>query len=171
VSEGRITHEEIKDLIDLVREKDINELVLERDGEKETLVIKRIPPAPAPVVVAPPAAGPMQYLGQPAFPMAGPAPASHPGPAAPTAEEPSEAVYHKVAAPMVGTFYRAPDPKQDPFVRVGDMVVKDQVVAIIEAMKIMNEIKSDLAGRCVKILVENGQPVEYGQPLMLLEPV
>jgi acetyl-CoA carboxylase biotin carboxyl carrier protein len=72
---------------------------------------------------------------------------------------------------MVGTFYRAPDPKQDPFVRVGDMVEKDQVIAIIEAMKIMNEIKSDLAGRCVKILVENGQPVEYGQPMMLLEPV
>lgn len=170
MSEGRITHEEIKNLIDLVRDKDITELVLERDGEKETLVIKRLPPTPAPVIMAPQAA-PMQYMGQPAYPVAGPTPATHPGPAAPATEEPAEANYHKVIAPMVGTFYRAPDPKQEPFVRVGDMVEKDQVIAIIEAMKIMNEIKNDLPGRCVKILVENGQPVEYGQPLMLLEPV
>ena len=72
--------------------------------------------------------------------------------------------------PMVGTFYRAPSPDAQPFVREGDRVKKGQVVCIIEAMKLMNEIESKVAGRVVKVLVENAQPVEYGQPLFLLEP-
>src|SRR5262249_49120348 len=75
-----------------------------------------------------------------------------------------------VEAPMVGTFYRAPSPDAPPFVRQGDRVKKGQVVCIIEAMKLMNEIESKVAGRVVKVLVENTQPVEYGQPLFLLEP-
>jgi len=75
-----------------------------------------------------------------------------------------------VEAPMVGTFYRASAPTADPFVREGDIVKEGQILCIIEAMKLMNEIESKAAGRVVKILVENGQPVEYGQPLFLLEP-
>jgi acetyl-CoA carboxylase biotin carboxyl carrier protein len=75
-----------------------------------------------------------------------------------------------VEAPMVGTFYRASAPTADPFVREGDVVKEGQILCIIEAMKLMNEIESKAAGRVVKILVENGQPVEYGQPLFLLEP-
>ena len=75
-----------------------------------------------------------------------------------------------VEAPMVGTFYRASAPTADPFVREGDVVKEGQILCIIEAMKLMNEIESKAAGRIVKILVENGQPVEYGQPLFLLEP-
>jgi acetyl-CoA carboxylase biotin carboxyl carrier protein len=75
-----------------------------------------------------------------------------------------------VEAPMVGTFYRASSPTADPFVREGDVVKEGQILCIIEAMKLMNEIESKAAGRIVKILVENGQPVEYGQPLFLLEP-
>ena len=75
-----------------------------------------------------------------------------------------------VEAPMVGTFYRASSPTAEPFVREGDVVKEGQVLCIIEAMKLMNEIESKAAGRIVKILVENGQPVEYGQPLFLLEP-
>jgi acetyl-CoA carboxylase biotin carboxyl carrier protein len=71
---------------------------------------------------------------------------------------------------MVGTFYRAPSPDAQPFVRDGDRVKKGQVVCIVEAMKLMNEIESKVAGRVVKVLVENAQPVEYGQPLFLLEP-
>ena len=71
---------------------------------------------------------------------------------------------------MVGTFYRAPAPEAAPFVRVGDVVKKGQVVCIIEAMKLMNEVESKVAGRVVKVLVENAQPVEYGQPLFLVEP-
>jgi acetyl-CoA carboxylase biotin carboxyl carrier protein len=76
-----------------------------------------------------------------------------------------------VEAPMVGTFYRASSPTADPFVREGDVVKQGQILCIIEAMKLMNEIESKAAGRILKVLVENGQPVEYGQPLFLLEPV
>jgi acetyl-CoA carboxylase biotin carboxyl carrier protein len=77
----------------------------------------------------------------------------------------------KIEAPMVGTFYRAPAPDAPPYVREGDIVQKGTVVCIVEAMKLMNEIESEVRGRLVKILVENGQPVEYGQTLFLLEPV
>jgi acetyl-CoA carboxylase biotin carboxyl carrier protein len=75
-----------------------------------------------------------------------------------------------VEAPMVGTFYRAPSPTSGPFVREGDLVKEGQVLCIIEAMKLMNEIESRTAGRIARILVENGQPVEYGQPLFLIDP-
>ena len=71
---------------------------------------------------------------------------------------------------MVGTFYRASSPTADPYVREGDIVKQGQILCIIEAMKLMNEIESKAAGRVAKVLVENGQPVEYGQPLFLLEP-
>ncbi len=75
-----------------------------------------------------------------------------------------------VEAPMVGTFYRASSPTADPYVQEGDVVKQGQIICIIEAMKLMNEIEAKATGRIVKILVENGQPVEYGQPLFLLEP-
>ncbi len=75
-----------------------------------------------------------------------------------------------IEAPMVGTFYRASSPTADPYVREGDMVKEGQIVCIIEAMKLMNEIEAKVAGRVAKILTENGQPVEYGQPLFLIEP-
>ena len=76
-----------------------------------------------------------------------------------------------VEAPMVGTFYRASAPTADPYVREGDVVKEGQIVCIIEAMKLMNEIESKVAGRVSKVLVENGHAVEYGQPLFLIEPV
>lgn len=76
-----------------------------------------------------------------------------------------------IEAPMVGTFYRASAPTAEPYVREGDTVKEDQVLCIIEAMKLMNEIESRTSGRIAKILVENGQPVEYGQPLFLIEPM
>jgi len=75
-----------------------------------------------------------------------------------------------IRSPIVGTFYRCPAPGADPFVEVGDYVVKKQVLCIVEAMKVMNEIESDFDGRVVKILVEDAHPVEYGQPLMWIEP-
>jgi len=77
--------------------------------------------------------------------------------------------YHKILSPMVGTFYRSPSPGAEPFVNEGDTVKKGQVLCIIEAMKVMNEIESDVSGRVVKILVENGKPAEYNQPLFLIE--
>ncbi|HVP57794.1 MAG TPA: acetyl-CoA carboxylase biotin carboxyl carrier protein [bacterium] len=76
----------------------------------------------------------------------------------------------EIKSPMVGTFYRAPSPGAKPYVDVGEMLQSGQVVCIIEAMKLMNEIESSVAGRLVKVLVENGQPVEYGQPLFLVSP-
>ncbi|MGB9667750.1 MAG: acetyl-CoA carboxylase biotin carboxyl carrier protein [Thermosulfidibacteraceae bacterium] len=76
-----------------------------------------------------------------------------------------------IRAPLVGTFYRAPAPDAPPYVKEGDVIEKGQVVCIIEAMKIMNEIESDIRGRVVKVLAENGKPVEYGQPLFLVEPL
>jgi acetyl-CoA carboxylase biotin carboxyl carrier protein len=91
-------------------------------------------------------------------------------PSAPEQAERAEAHLVTVEAPMVGTFYRAPSPSADPYVREGDVIKEGQVLCIIEAMKLMNEIESKVAGRISKILVENGQPVEYGQPLFRIEP-
>jgi len=108
------------------------------------------------------------------------APASSAGaaPAAPAAEAPKSATpaeaasdrYVAITSPMVGTFYRAPAPDADPYVEPGDQVEMGQTVCIIEAMKLMNEIESDARGRVVQILVENAQPVEFGQKLFLIEP-
>ena len=88
----------------------------------------------------------------------------------PGRSEPAPAGLVPFEAPMVGTFYRAPAPDADPFVREGDVVDEGQVLCIIEAMKLMNEIEAKVAGRVAKILVDNGQPVEYGQSLFLIEP-
>jgi len=85
-------------------------------------------------------------------------------------EEGEEKNYYVVESPMVGTFYRAPSPGAEPFVKEGDFVEKGQVLCIIEALKVMNEIESEVSGIVRKILVENGQPVEYGQPLFYIEP-
>ena len=77
---------------------------------------------------------------------------------------------HEINSPIVGTFYRAPAPDADSYVQIGDMVSAGQVLCIIEAMKLMNEIESDISGKLIKVLVENGKPVEYNQPLFLIEP-
>lgn len=84
-------------------------------------------------------------------------------------EESTNGKLHKVLSPIVGTFYRAPAPDADPYVQVGDNVSQNTVLCIVEAMKLMNEIESDVSGKIVKILVENGTPVEYNQPLFLIE--
>jgi len=89
-------------------------------------------------------------------------------PPAPAAAPPKNV--HEVRSPIVGTFYRAPAPEADPYVEVGEVVQPKAVMCIIEAMKLMNEIETDVGGRVVKILVENGQPVEYNQVLFLIEP-
>jgi len=90
-------------------------------------------------------------------------------PAPPAAS--AESKYHEVKSPIVGTFYRAPAPDADSYVEIGQTIQKGTVLCIIEAMKLMNEIESDVSGKLVKILVENLQPVEYGQVLFLIEPV
>ena len=82
----------------------------------------------------------------------------------------SKSNYHEIRSPIVGTFYRAPSPDADSYVQIGDSISQGTVLCIIEAMKLMNEIESDVNGKIVKILVENGTPVEYNQPLFLVEP-
>jgi acetyl-CoA carboxylase biotin carboxyl carrier protein len=98
-------------------------------------------------------------------------PAEAPAAVVPTvaAPEPAEA-QHLIKSPIVGTYYAGPNPEAGPFVRVGDMVEAGQTVCIIEAMKLMNEIEADISGQVTQVLVENGQPVEYGEPLFALRP-
>ena len=103
-------------------------------------------------------------------PIPAPAPSSAPAAPGPAAVEVAPESLLTIEAPMVGTFYRASSPTADPYVREGDVVKEGQVLCIIEAMKLMNEIEAKAAGRVVKTLVENGQPVEYGQPLFLIDP-
>jgi acetyl-CoA carboxylase biotin carboxyl carrier protein len=149
-----VNQREIRRLADLLRDYGLSEIEVEREGVRIRL---RREPAPAAVDPAGPASrGP-----------ASPVPAT---PAGPRELAVDEAHVLTIEAPMVGTFYRAPSPDAQAFVRDGDRVKKGQVVCIIEAMKLMNEIESKVAGRVVKALVENAQPVEYGQPLFLLEP-
>ena len=90
---------------------------------------------------------------------------------APTPEEQRQADGHVVKSPMVGTFYRSATPGSKPFVEVGDTVIEGATLCIVEAMKLMNELESEVSGRVVRFLVENGEPVEFGQPLIALEPV
>ena len=142
----------LKTMIELVQQSGIAELEV-TEGEERVRIVRGGQPAPVvtAAVPAPPAAQ------APAGPPAAPA-------------EDSEAVNgHVVKAPMVGTFYRASAPGAKPFVEVGDTVKPGQVICIIEAMKLMNEIESDKEGVVRAILVENGQPVEYGEPLAIID--
>ncbi|SDV49545.1 acetyl-CoA carboxylase biotin carboxyl carrier protein [Chitinasiproducens palmae] len=141
----------LKTLIDLVAESGISELEV-TEGDGRVRIVKNVAPSAAPV--AAPAAQPVVA--------AAPAPAAAPEAAA---AAPSG---HAVTSPMVGTFYRAPSPGADAFVQVGDTVKEGQTLCIIEAMKLLNEIESDKAGVVKEILIENGQAVEYGQPLFVI---
>lgn len=146
----------LKKLIDLVEASGISELEI-TEGEEKVKIVKG---GGAPAVVAAPVPGP-----------AAPAPVAPPAPAvsALPAETPEAAPEgHPVKSPMVGTFYRTPSPDAKPFVEVGQVVKEGQIICIIEAMKLMNEIECDKSGTVKAILVENGQPVEYGQPLFII---
>jgi acetyl-CoA carboxylase biotin carboxyl carrier protein len=149
----------LKKLIDLVQESGIGELEITEGEEK--VRISRAGTAP-PVVMA---AQPLQMVSAGAA--TGPAAGTGPAESAPAAA--AEPAGHTLKSPMVGTFYRSPSPGAPSFVEVGQSVTKGQTLCIIEAMKLLNEIESDKAGVVKAILVENGQPVEYGQPLFLIE--
>ncbi len=151
----------LKTLIDLVAESDISELEV-TEGESKVRIVKNAPPAQQSQVVMMPAAA------APAAPAAA-APAA-PAAAAPAAVPAAEAVPagHVVKSPMVGTFYRASAPGAAPFVDIGSTVKEGDTLCLIEAMKLLNEIDADASGTIKQILVENGQPVEYGQPLFII---
>jgi acetyl-CoA carboxylase biotin carboxyl carrier protein len=163
-----MTPKELRQILQALVEHGVSELTLEtpdykltvrRGGEVQMVAVPQVAapvPAPAPVPVPAPAPAPA------------PAEAA-PAPEAPKADECPGCV--EIRAPIVGTFYRAPAPDAPPYVKEGDRVEKGQVLCIIEAMKLMNEIESEVSGIVKKILVENGEPVEYGQPLFLIQPL
>ena len=159
-----VNMEELRELIALLRDNGLAELELENEGFRVRLrresgasdssgygAAQAAASAPAP---APPAA----HVPVPVHPPA------HPGTQATTAAAQDQDL-HIIPSPIVGTFYRSPSPTADPFVKIGSNVEPESVVCIIEAMKLMNEIQAEATGEVVKIYVENGQPVEYGQPL------
>lgn len=167
-----MNQKELKELIDFLIEKDISEFELERGDVKVRIkrggdtaapvITHTVPIAPVPMSV-PIAAAPTPLVAHATAPPAVPPPA-----AAPPAEVEEE--LHQVKSPIVGTFYEAPSPGSLPFVKPGDQVAAGQVLCIIEAMKLMNEIESDASGEVVKVLAKNGQPVEYGQALFAIRP-
>ncbi len=162
-----MNQKELKELIEFLIEKDIAEFELERGDVK--VKIKRagehtvvhshaeprfyaVPPAPAPIAEV------------------GSAPAAAAAPLAAPAKPAVEEGLHTVKSPIVGTFYEAPSPGAPPFVKVGDTVEVGQVLCIVEAMKLLNEIESDFAGEIIKKFASNGQPIEYGQELFVIRP-
>lgn len=166
-----MNQKELKELIEFLIEKDIAEFELERGDVK--VRIKRggadSPAAGEPRYFAVPPAHSAPAATPPAVPAAHSAPSSPTAaPPAATAESEEEAGLHIIRSPIVGTFYQAASPGAPPFVKVGDKVALGQVLCIIEAMKLMNEIESDFAGELVKTFVTNAQPVEYGQPLFTI---
>lgn len=162
--------EYITKLIELVSESKVDEIEIEEDGKKIRIAKTLHPNAnPQQTVVHVPAPAVPHHVMQPAAPSA--APAVEPPAAVPPQPSAAAPKYHEVRSPIVGTFYRSPAPDAPPFVQVGSTVEKGTVLCIVEAMKLMNEIESDVAGRVVQIMVENGQPVEYGQVLFLIEPL
>ena len=166
---------EIKDLIELVNDKGFAEFEIERQGFR--LRISRfkesgpqiLQPAPAPIIISAAIPGAPEILSSGAQPRglieaesaAGSGSASHQR-VETTVAQPEP---HIIKSPIVGTFYGAPSPTSEPFVKIGDHIEQDTVVCIIEAMKLMNEIQAEVSGDILKIYVENGQPVEYGQAL------
>ena len=145
--------DDIRKLIDLMEERGLAELELKNRLGEVRLVRNRARPVQAAEPVASPPVAPVD------------APASPP--VSPEPVEPGLAI----RSPMVGTFYRAPNPDAEPYVEIGSVVEKGAVVCIIEAMKMMNEIQAEQRGRVTRVLVENAEPVEYEQPLFVLEPV
>ncbi len=153
----------LKTLIDLVSDSNVSELEI-TEAEGTVRIVKGQPP----VVQAAPVAAPVVLA--PAAPVAALAPAAAAPAAAPAAPAAApEVVGHTVKSPMVGTFYRSSSPGAKAFVEVGSQVKAGDTVCIIEAMKILNEIEADQSGTITKILCENGQAVEYGQPLFVIE--
>ncbi len=141
--------DDLKELMDLLKETDITELLFEKDGSKVRIKRERML---SPMEIQVKKFGGLQEKG-----------------ISETAEEETRLI--TITSPIVGTFYRASSPEAAPFVEVGLRVKKGQVLCIVEAMKLMNEIECEIDGTVIKVLVENGQPVEYGEPLFLIEPI
>jgi acetyl-CoA carboxylase biotin carboxyl carrier protein len=160
-----MNQKELKELIDFLIEKDITEFELER-GDVKVRIKRGTPeaasPSPAERIITVQAPSPLPQVQAPST---APSPASPAPAAAPVSED-----LHMVRSPIVGTYYESPSPGSPPFVKPGDMVEVGQIICIVEAMKLMNEIEADASGEIVKMLVANGQPIEYGQELFAIRP-
>ena len=172
---------EIQELIKLISETGLSEFKLEDKDFKlsirskdyksqpetisETKIVT-IPGAQMPAYGAPQYAAPQMPMPQASAPAVAPAAPA----AAKKEEEGSNSNYVEVTSPIVGTFYRSPSPDKDVYVKVGDTISSNSVVCIIEAMKLFNEIEAEVSGTIVKVLIEDASPVEYGQPLFLVDP-
>ncbi len=156
---------QIQELVRIVEQSSIDEIEIKGCLGQRIRIRKNIGANGAP----PPA---VEFAAPPVMTKTAPTPPAAPTPAAEVAapKDAPDSRLVKVLAPMVGTFYRAPSPDADPFVKEGDVVSKGQTLCIIEAMKLMNEIESEVSGKVVKILVDNAQPIEYNQPLFLIDP-
>ncbi len=159
--------EEIKELVEIISTRNVNEFEMERAGIKirisKNQPAAQVAPAPAPVIA----------LGPPAVGGGTAAASPQPAPTATAASvEPAEAEEGLllVKSPMVGTFYSAPSPEAPAYIKAGDEVVSGKVLCIVEAMKLMNEIESEVSGTVVKVYPENGQPVEFGETLFSIRP-
>lgn len=150
---------EIQELIDFISNSGLAEVKIETEEFK--ISIKKYSEGPAVKVE--------QASPAPVSPAAPAAPAPAPSPATQSQKE-DTSKYVEIKSPMIGTFYRTPNPDSDPFVSIGDKVSAGQTVCIIEAMKLFNEIESEVSGKIVKVLVDNASPVEYDQPLFLVDP-
>jgi acetyl-CoA carboxylase biotin carboxyl carrier protein len=165
-TEPSVNMDELRELISLIRENEFTEFELEKEGFRvrfrRSLALDEAHPIaaslPRELPVSVPSVPPIDTNATP------PTAPSHPGARAET-EAHEDQNLHIIPSPIVGTFYRSASPNSDPFVKIGSRVEGDTVVCIIEAMKLMNEITAETSGEVVKIYVENGQPVEYGQPL------
>ena len=155
---------QIQDLIKFVAKSGVNEVAIEEENFKITIKTNQEPTyVTASVPATAPAALPIAAPAAPAAPVA-----EAPKPATPKVDDTSN--YITIKSPMIGTFYRSPSPDKPVFVNVGDEISSGKVVCIVEAMKLFNEIESEVTGKIVKILVDDAQPVEYDQPLFLVEP-
>jgi acetyl-CoA carboxylase biotin carboxyl carrier protein len=157
---------EVEELIRFVAKANVSEVELETKDVK--LIIKtnkaaeqmvQVPVQQAPVVIAQPAAAPAPKAAAPSAEAAAPAPKAA-----------DDSKHATIKSPMIGTFYRSPGPDKPPFLNVGDKVEKGKVICIIEAMKLFNEIEAEVSGTVVKVLLNDASPVEYDQPLFLIEP-
>jgi len=166
-----MNQKELKELIEFLVEKDIAEFELER-GDVKVRIKRAQEPVAVPVpaearFIAVPSTAPVGAEAMPQQTVPG---AAAPAAAAKEPAPPAEEGLHTVHSPIVGTFYESPSPGSPPFVKAGDTVEAGQVLCIVEAMKLMNEIEADIGGEIVKKLVGNGQPIEYGQDLFIIRP-
>jgi acetyl-CoA carboxylase biotin carboxyl carrier protein len=156
---------QIQDLIKFVAKSGVSEVEIEQKDFKITI---KTPAGRKEVQVI--AAPPPTYAAPAPAPVAAAAPAAAPAPAAPAAAPAADAKYITFKAPMIGTFYRAAGPGKPVFINVGDEIKPGKTLCIIEAMKLFNEIESEVSGKIVKVLVDDAKPVEYDQPLFLIDP-